>query len=328
MNKERNLAIDFLKGFAMLLIILIHVTVYFRDNMIAHTLWEYSQVAVPIFVFCSAYLYFSRTKEEHFNIIYFWKRIKRLVLPYYVFLFLFIGYSLLFKQTPLSFEIIVRKMFFLNISSRDLDWLVVLFLYFMILMPFIRILSKQKILFCIYICLSFFSSIWLLFNQSESLFRLLMWLPWSLVLIVTFFVVRYENRHGFTYLLSALFFIFYILSRGLVIFNNAPITLTDNKYPPNIFYLSYGISLTLLFYKSYDKLGFINTFFNIFFGYLSKHSYSIFFIHFLVLYFFLDFTNYKKLEWWGLFTSVICITLLSQKLLDYLFSILKRGPTI
>lgn len=312
----------------MVLIILIHVTVYFRDNYIARTLWEYSQVAVPIFVFCSSYLYFSRTKDEIFSFSYFWKRIKRLVIPYYIFLFVFTSYSYLFKNIPLSFESIARKLLFLNTSSRDLDWLVLLFLYFMILMPFIRIISRKKILFWSYISISFFSSIWLLFDHTDNSFRLLMWLPWSMVLVVTYFVARYENRRGFVYLLSALFLAFYIISRGILIFNEDTLTLTNNKYPPNIFYLSYGICLMLLFYKAYTQFGFINSSMQKSFGYLSKNSYSIFFLHFLVLYYFLDFTNYKKLQWWGLFCMVFIITISIQitiKKINYFLSTLKKA---
>lgn len=312
MDQKRNTTVDFLRGFAMLLIILIHVTAYFRDTILARTLWEYSQVAVHTFVFCSAYLYFSKTKTEHFTIAYFWKRTKRLVIPYYCFLIFLFLYTFIFKGVPISFETIVRKTLFLNVSSRDLDWLVVLFLYFMILLPLIRLLSKKPLLLWSYTVISLISSIMLLFADSSIAFRLVMWLPWSLLLIVSYLVVVYEKKNWFFPSIIVISFGIFIISRALLMNAGDTLTLTENKYPPNIFYLSYGVFLMLFLYILHQKYGSAIGFFQKYFDFLSKYSYSIFFIHFLILYYFLDFTPYKKMQWWGLFIAVFCLTIIVQ----------------
>ena len=316
MNTKRNTTIDFMRGLAVLLIILIHVTVYFRNNKIASVLWEYSQVAVPIFVFCSAYLYFSKTKQEQLSVAYFWRRIKRLVIPYYAFLLFLFAYTLFFKNVSMQLQPMMKRIFFLNMSSNDIDWLVVLFLYFMILMPLIRILSYKPILFWIFTTISCISAIALLFTDSTLYFRLVMWLPWSLVLIVTYLVVRYESKKWFLPAIITTFLSLYIASRAFLLYSGDTLTLTENKYPPNIYYLSYGIFLMLLLYSIYkkysSKIGFIQKYFD----YFSTYSYSLFFIHFLILYYFLDFTEYEKMQWWGLFGIIIIISVVAQSILN------------
>ncbi len=318
MEKKRNQTIDFMRGFAMVLIILIHVTVYFRDNIVARTLWEYSQVAVPIFVFCSAYIYFSRTKQEHFSISYFWKRIKRLVLPYYFFLLILFLYNIFLKKIPFNFDSIVRKILFLNISSRDIDWLVVLFLYFMILMPLIRILGEKKRLLWIFAGIGFVSSIILLFITTEIAFRLVMWLPWSIVLIVSYLIVRYEHIRWFMPISMVSFAAIYFLSRIILIQSGQSIVLTENKYPPNIFYLSYGIFLLLITYRGCSYIRSLPSILQKAVNFLSSYSYSIFFIHFLLLYYFLDFTDYKKMQWWELFGYVLVGTVAIQLAINHI----------
>lgn len=328
MNQKRNTTVDFLRGLAMVLIILIHVTVYFRSDRLAQVLWEYSQVAVPIFIFCSGYIYFSKSKAETLNIGYFSKRIKRLVIPYYAYLIFFFLYALLFRQSVISLKNMVQKILFLNISSRDLDWLVVLFLYFMVIMPLIRFLSKRPRLLWIYGVLSFSSGVLLLFVDTQHAFRLIMWLPWSIVMIVTYLVVRYEHTSWF--FRSAIFISsgIYLVSKSILLARGDTLVLTENKYPPNIYYLSYGIFLMLILYVLYRRYGSSLTLLQKSCDFLSHHSYSIFFIHFLILEYFLDFTEYKKLEWWGLFGAVFGLTIVVQFLFNYFFSILKRGPTI
>ena len=311
MKQTRNLSVDFLRGFAVILIILIHVTVYFRNNPLAAWLWEYSQVAVPIFVFCSAYVYFSRP-DEVLSIQYFTKRIKRLIIPYYFFLLALFTYTFVLKGQPISFETIMRKVAFLNMNSRDLDWLVILFLSFMVLMPFIRFLSKKPLLFTLFTLLSLFSSIGLLFVTPNIPFRAYMWLPWSIVLIVSYFIAQFEKSKWVIPGTIGTFFLFYVLSKQLLLEMGKTLTLTANKYPPNIFYLSYGIFLMIIIYYMYNKFSLKNDSFARLVTFLSTYSYSIFFIHFLLLYFILDFVPYKTMEWWHVFGIVLFVTLAVQ----------------
>lgn len=278
----------------------------------AAILWEYSQVAVPIFIFCSSYLYFSKTAKEHFSFAYFWKRIKRLVMPYYAYLLVLWLYHLLLKQATLSFENIGKKILFLNSSSRDLDWLVVLFLYFMILMPLIRLMNRKPIIIWLYSFLSAASAFVLLYIDVPIAFRLIMWLPWSLILIITYFIVQHEKKPIFLLLLTMGSFLLYGLSTMILIQNDATLILTENKYPPNMFYLSYGIWSMLTLYLLHKMYGRYLLAVQPLFDFFSKHSYSIFFIHFLVLYVFLDFTEYRKLPWWGLWMVVLLLTVTVQ----------------
>ena len=96
MQKNRSLLIDFFRGSALITIIFIHSLVPYLSQPDIHKWWNWAQYAVQIFVFCSAYVFFSHeiTKKEKL-FPYFIRRIKRLLLPYFIFLASFIFIFLL-----------------------------------------------------------------------------------------------------------------------------------------------------------------------------------------------------------------------------------------
>ncbi len=121
------------------------------------------------------------------------------------------------------------------------------------------------------------------------------------------------------------------MSKSILMYRGDMLTFTENKYPPNIYYLSYGIFLMLIFYVLHRKYGSTIALLQKCFDFLSKHSYSIFFIHFLILGYFLDFTEYKKMEWWGLFGVVLILTVIVQIVLNkgtYFLSTLKKAKPL
>src|SRR3989344_3984886 len=68
--EDRNTTIDFLRGFAMLIMVAIDVTAFYLSQKTTYLVWDYTHFVVPIFVFCSAYLYFERKSDSPFNISY------------------------------------------------------------------------------------------------------------------------------------------------------------------------------------------------------------------------------------------------------------------
>lgn len=319
---ERNTTIDFLRGFSTLLIILIHVNAYFLHVPVANLLANYSQFAVQVFVFCSAVIYFERKKDAPFSFSYVWKRAKRLLIPYYIFLVFFFLFIIVIQQKSISLDNITKWV--LLQGDRDLNWLVVLFLYFIILMPFIRLSQKISVLFWSVIFLSFFSSVLLLFIDIPVHFRLFMWLPWSVLLIYSLWYARTTKKQHFLLLTIALSGVTYVISKYALIIQNHTLTLTENKYPPNIFYLSYGLLWIALLILLYQKLHIDKLPIQRLFDFTSRYSYQIFFIHFLYLYLFLE-TNYRQFHWWGLFLIITCLSLGTMWLWNYFLSILKKA---
>ncbi len=323
--RERNTTIDFLRGFSVIVIILIHVNAYFSSIPLAYTIANYSQFAVQIFVFCSAFVFFDRKKEESFSISYFTKRIKRLLIPYYIFLLFYFPFILFIKQEHISLESIFKWL--LLQGDRDLNWLVVLFLCFLVLMPLIKIL-KNNVLFWLFFILSTVSSVALLFIKFPFHFRWIMWLPWSLILFFTYFYTQTKKRKMFLVISTAITGVMYCISHQAFVLQKHTLAFTENKYPPNIFYLTYGLLCISILILIYEKLNLQKYKTHSLFNFASRYSYEIFFIHFLYLFIFVEIADYKKFTWWGLF---IIITILSLGTMyvwtkkDYFLSMLKKA---
>ena len=135
--------IDDIRGISIFATVLIHTNVYFLHNKIAYSLIELTQFAVVAFIFCSSYLYYLKDRVESLSL--FWqhlfKRLKRLIIPYYIFLaiyFLFTFIKQPHKLTPLY----ISQNLTLT-GGIDFNWLVLLFIELAVLMPLFKILEKN-----------------------------------------------------------------------------------------------------------------------------------------------------------------------------------------
>ncbi|HEX8966074.1 MAG TPA: acyltransferase [Patescibacteria group bacterium] len=323
MNKqERLIEVDHLRGLAMFAMILIHTTVYFlSDSPLIYNLWNYSQFAVPLFIFCSAYLFFNKlqfySKKTFFA--YFKKRFVRLVKPYYIFMIFFFG-AILIRQP----NILTPKYFFQSvflIGGIDINWLVLLFLYFALLIPFIGYTYvKNKIIFWLFSTISLLSSILFVFVQLPINYKYIMWLPWSVVLLFTFFLVKYKMKNIFYFasiiISLCLFSFFYYIEFT----RHHSLSFFDNKYPPTIYFLSFGIaSISLLYFLA--QKGIFDFFpINNLFNFLSKYSYSLYFIHYIFLYLISGTFILIHFNWITFFLSVISISIITQLLINKIFN--------
>ena len=318
---ERNTTIDFLRGFAMLIMVVIHVTAFYLSEKNTSIIWDYVHFVVPIFTFCSAYLYFEKKSDSPFTISSIIKRAKRLLIPYYIYLLIYFLYLSIFKHLPLGFVPILKHVFLFG--GRDLNWLVVLFLYFLFLLPFIRFLSNKPIYLWIFTFISFASSIVLLFVKFPFHFRLIMWLPWSAVLLFTYFFVSSKNKDRFIVISIVVGFLVYFFGRYLLSMQGKTTVFTENKYPPNIYYLAYGLFWITILYTFHNKFSIFIKPIQPFFNFMSRHSYSLFFIHFFYLSIITSSFSYKTISWWTLSIILLIISVVTQIGLNYLFKLKK-----
>lgn len=314
---ERLNEIDMLRGLAMFAMILIHATAYFLSNPLAHRLWDLSQFAVPLFIFCSAYLFFLKPFAFDLQelIQYAKKRIIRLLVPYYAFgsILLWILYQ--YKRSNINADLVQRSL--LIWGGIDFNWLVLLFLYFIFLMPLISWLYQSKRnLFYIYGGFSFVFSILLIFYRLPIDYRLVMWLPWSLVVVFTLLFFKHQNS---TIFLSVTFItslaIFAVL-RLIEIKTGHPLWQYNNKYPPNLYHLSFGIFWTCFLYILAKKKVFTVPVIRNLFHFLSVNSYNIYFIHFIVIYYLTLVIKIEFKAWWQFFSWILVITLLVQYIIN------------
>lgn len=312
----RNKTIDILRGLGILSIIFIHVTAWFRGDKVAYSIWNWGQFAVPVFVFCSTYLFFIKKEkyEQEGFINYSLNRLKRLLAPYYLFLiFLFLIY-LLKDAEKIQWQSVLMNIT-LTTPGNELNWAVLLFVYLTILMfPLVGLWRKARTLFILYSLFALTSSVLLLIYKWPFNYKLVMWLPWSLIILFSWYFARYETRKLFyplTLVGTGLLFVgLYFLKDT---FGNA-FEFIKNKYPPNLYYLSYGMfSVTVIYYLAKGRL------FDAFhkqIHFLSANSYTIFFIHLWLVIAFSEFMNIQRFVWWQFFAIILVLTLAVQLLIN------------
>lgn len=312
---NRIVEIDQLRGIAMTGMILIHSSYYFLFDKLALFLWNWSQFAVPVFVFCSAYLYFEKSQITSSYIKYVQKRFSRLLIPYYIFMFVFFIEVIIAKPAMFTSPFIIQSVFL--IGGIDISWLVLLFLELTILLPIIHSsLEKNISFFYLLLVLSSISSVIFLFIHVGIPYKMDMWLPWTLLLFYAFFFKKYSSNKNFSISVIAISLILVMISRFILHLEGKSLSFFDNKYPPNIYFLSYGIlSIEMLFFASKRNLF---SFYPLkkLLHFLSKYSYSIFFIHYLFLSMYTGLLKKFHFTWFTFFLLVFVSAILFQ----YLFN--------
>lgn len=311
----RNKAIDILRGLGILTIIFIHVTSWYQFDPTARFIWNWGQFAVPVFVFCSTYLFFIKKldyqKDGFLN--YTLKRLRRLLVPYYVFL-AFYYLIFLIKDPRLIVGKEVLQSITLTSPGQQINWAVLLFVYMFLITLFLIISwQKSRVFFVVFSVLSVFSSVLFLSYSWPFNYKTIMWLPWSLMILFSWVFAKFEKGKFFYPLTilgtGGLFVVLYLIK----VSTGQSLTFFSNKYPPNLYYLSYGMFGTALVYWLSTK----NVFkpFEKAINYLSLHSYNIFFIHLWLVVAFSQFTDIRRFVWWQLFLIILLLTLSMQFLI-------------
>ena len=313
--------IDDIRGISIFATILIHTNAYFLANKVAFSLIELSQFAVVAFIFCSSYLYYLKDKVESLPLFweYLLKRLKRLVIPYYIFITVYFLFTFIKEPRKLSPLYVFQNLTFTG--GLDFNWLVLLFIQLAILMPFFSFLRRNnKMVLYMYIMVATISSIIFLKYTPHPLYRWIMWLPWSLVIIYTMYFEKIRKNSMLFWGLTTIFFIIFLMTQQWVLIPaKHSLRMYDNKYPPNIYHLSYCLAgLNILYFLSQKGLFMIT---RRFIHFLSRYSYEIYFLHILVIYVVTVFFHFK-FTWVTFFVTVLGITSILQVILNYLLSTL------
>jgi peptidoglycan/LPS O-acetylase OafA/YrhL len=317
---QRSQLIDSLRGFSMIVMVLTHATAYFPSDKVAFTLWNWSNFAVPIFVFCSVYLFLKKYLQHSFSFFSFLrKRFFRLLVPYYVFLGVFL--IALFLVSPEKVTPTYLWQSALVIGGVDINWLVLLFLEITLVLPFfIWSYKRSRVLFWLFFSVCLGSTFFLLFGTVPIYYKYIMWLPWSLVLFFTGFYIRFEEKKKFLIWAFFVSVLLFGLSYYLQVVQNDSTVLMHNKYPPNMLYLSFGV-MVLLALRFMEGILFGGKFVRNIINFFSKYSYSLYFIHYTILIVVAAFIKQFQLNWWSLFLIVI----VSSVLVQYGFNRFRRG---
>lgn len=259
--------IDFLRAIAIIVVIITHILSYRLGTTLTNTIWNYLHFVVPILVYCSGYVMYKKyndviwKKEQLFS--WYKKRAIRLLLPYFIWTAVHYGLWYFFPS-------------YLSGLGLDYGWLPLLFIELMVMTPlYISIWKRRNTRWVLSLFIGL-TPIALLFIKLPFDYRYYMWIPWSAIVLLSFTSAQYDKLKTSVYIrVSLLAFALFALGNILLPLFHAPLTLTLHKYPPDIFYLSYGIGigslLTLVHWE------------NKVVRWLSTHAYDLFFAHYILI---------------------------------------------
>lgn len=299
MNKIRFDEVDFLRAFGIIGVVIVHILTYSLTNPIYKFLWNNLQFVVVSFIFCSGFVlaYFYKDKFTNVSDTLKWykKRFIRLTVPFWIYLCFHYALWLIFPNFFQGLGLSKSVPYFLKsaflIGGTNLNWLPLLFLQLTFLFPFFaNWMHKKKILF-VYLFFSGFITLILTFFQFPyNHYRLIMWVPWSLVLLFAIFLsvkqktdvksLITKKRNLF---FGVLTFVGFILLYILNLDSGKSLNFYNHKYPPDFFYLLFGVSLTCFFLIIGKMQIFQNNIIKNIYLFISKNSYQIFFIHYILL---------------------------------------------
>jgi len=311
MVNRRSYKIDLLRGLATIFIIVIHVLQYNLVDPISRFFWNYSHFVVVAFVFCSGYVlekkYSDRLREIKEILSWWWKRLVRLLLPFYLYLFfhylLWVLFPYFFSGGGLVKSLTFIRDSLLLIGGIDANWLPLLFIELAFIFPLLKIISKKRKPLIIYSFLALLTTGFYTYNTiiHHSLYhyyRLLMIAPYSLIILLA---IKFSNKdknkyYLITICLGIIIFLILSLSQPLLFHTN----LINQKYPPNFYYLSYGLTISfLIIIASRIKILHERKIKN-FFTFTSQEAYILYFVSYVVI----DFVEKQRKSLW-LFNRVI-----------------------
>jgi peptidoglycan/LPS O-acetylase OafA/YrhL len=315
--------IDILRGLSVAAVINLHSLANYLSNKYIVNLWDIQQFAVQMFVFCSAYLYFSRpdTLNRHTFFAYFKKRLARLYVPYFAFLCIFFGFVFLLAPQTFNWEEIFKAVFV--IGGIDINWLVLLFIQLAFIFPFIRYIhGRNKLLFYAYILFVVYTAGFLFFAKFPFNWKWIMWLPWSFMGLYAIFYIHFEKNEEVINLSYLYFAVLFIMFECMQYVWRGSIAIYPNKYPPNLLILSYGV-IWMGIVQFLHKIGFFHAIHAMrFITFLSKYSYQLFFVHFVIIFIMNQFHLNVMWPWYVYWIVLFTSTLILQKLILMTYSFL------
>lgn len=290
MKTERFSYIDLVRATSIVGVMIIHTLSFHLSSPIALFFWNSLQFVVAAFVFSSGYVhahYFE--KLISFKSVFLWykKRAIRMLMPFYIYFFvhfiLFLIFPSIFTHFGMhkSINFIAGSIFLYG--GMNTNWLPLLFLEMTILTPIFFFLYRKGMMRWYITLAIIFLIIHTIFLFPYNTYKLTMWIPWSLIFIVGLFSFIFKSES------YKKFFLFASVMGGIIFLILFPVwqhllrsvNFSDNKYPPNLYYLSFALSGTgILFLLSKKLVMYIPKWV---YMYVSQKSYSLFFIHFIFL---------------------------------------------
>lgn len=288
--RQRDFVIDTLRAVSIIVMILMHISPYFPKLTFASLLWRWGQWVVPAFILCSLSIDKAKITNAKEYVKYLKKRALRLLPPYYLWFFAYLALMVVIGHRQISASYVTHNL--VLIGGSDFNWLVLLFIYVTLALPFLRkIVDKSEVhsLMTFFLCV--LPSALFFGNRSfwSSGYRFWMLLPWmgvtlGILLILKWWEKKDWQRVGiFTMTNVAIFLYWYTFFQRYQITTNT----FHHKYPPDMYYVSFSVwSVVLAYLAATYAVKYLKrlSLFAQILTYISSKSYQIFFVHILVLY--------------------------------------------
>jgi len=252
---ERYNYIDFLRFVGITLIVLAHIQAPF-------TITQIRIFDVPLMVFVSGLSYSGRTINASWSSFY-WPRIKRIIIPVYIFLtFYFLLFY--FLKLPLTWGMVANSFLLATDGGIGFVWIMRVFLLVMVVTPFlIEVNSKFKgwfyylLLACIFLINCAIVKLLSSTENSTILNIITEIVPYLLGYSVLFMLgLRVRNCSTkeerlvllVVLLMTIIAAIIYYVTKGL------PFNLSLYKYPPTSYFLLYGLFVSVVLWSLRNKI--------------------------------------------------------------------------
>ena len=288
--RQRDLVVDILRSVSILLMIVLHINPYFPKLFFTGWMWSWGQWVVPAFILCSIAVDSSDIRNTQDYLQYLWKRGTRLLVPYYLWLMTFFCLMVLVGHKTITGDMILKNLTFTG--GSDFNWLVLLFIYITIALPFLRkLVDKGESASLVVLLLSMTTSALYLGNRSywNSTYRWWMVIPWYGITVGILLFLKWLRNQNWKYVTM-----FFLANLGIFVYwylylqqHGITVHTYYHKYPPDIYYFTFSMWTVIAAYllisfiskhlKQTDIVVQVLT-------YISTRSYTIFFVHILVLY--------------------------------------------
>ncbi len=317
-TKTRYLDIDFIRAVGTIGVIFTHVLALHLGPTTINILWNYIHFVVVGFIFCSSYVYAAANPVgsiQHAWVKNFVKRFQRLYIPFVLYLLFHYSLWIIFPswfggfglQRSLSFKISSVTL----LGGVDIGWLPLLFIQLALVAPLLLAAARRLFLRNILlVVLGIFILVTTFWRIPPEYSRAMEWIPWSWIALLAYVYsdTRKNNpllAHRYLVACIGIASITWIILYSTLIARNLSVTLTLHKYPPDLFYFTYGISITGVLLLLFKKIETSLSGFQQLIILTSKRAYMIFFLHYIILDAIITQTRWS---WWQ---ESIVITFLS-----------------
>lgn len=295
----------------------------------SESVFQFRQFDVTMLVFISGMSFsYSKTAIDKSNYLhYIFKRFKRLVLPVWIFLVVYFVLFGIILQKPFSLGTIMSS--FCLVNGIGFIWIFRVLFSMSLINPLLQSISDH------YSNLVLFIGIFSAFILNEGFnYYLIHGISNELVRDILSYIIAYTVGYGIISMMGiiwkkqkktykVLYFIVFLclyLFWGSFLLNNFP-SLQLYKYPPTVYYISYGMLFSIVLYELCSNVKHVSRFIT----WVSKETFMIYLMQILVLSSdtFIPFSGILH-NWFSQWVYVIIMSIMLTFLWEYLIKTVKR----